>query len=49
MVSIHFSGQTIFSFTHIKDITLGVDEAVGGTSGMDVDRIDEVGDRASKG
>jgi hypothetical protein len=43
MVAIHSSGQTIFSFTHIEDITLGVGEEVdkvaGGSSSMGVDRI----------
>ena len=47
MVAIHFSGQTIFSFSNIEDITLGageeVEEVAGGTSGMGVDRIGEVG------
>ena len=37
-MAIHSNGQTIFSFTHIKDITLGadekVDEVAGGASGM---------------
>jgi hypothetical protein len=39
-----FSGQTIFSFTHIKGIILGtgeeVDEIAGGATGMGVDRIE---------
>jgi hypothetical protein len=52
-VAIHSSEQTIFSLTHIEGITLGageeVNEVVGGASGMGVDRIGEVGDRASEG
>ena len=44
MVTIHFSGQTIFRFTHIEGITLGAGEVTEGESGMDVDRIGEVGD-----
>ena len=50
---IHSSGQTIFSFIHIESITLGagedIDEVAGGANGMGVDRISEIGDRASKG
>ena len=46
-MAIHSSGQTIFS------PTLGagekVDEVAGGASGMGVDRIGEVGNRASQG
>ena len=30
MMAIHSSGQTIFSFTFIKGITLGADEVAGG-------------------
>ena len=52
-MAIHSGGQTIFSFSHIEGITLGageeVDEFAGGASGMDVDRIGEVGHRASEG
>ena len=52
-MAIHSSGQTISSLAHIKRITLGageeVDEVVGGASGMGVDGIGEVGDRASEG
>jgi hypothetical protein len=52
-VAIHSSGQTIFSLAHIEGITLGageeVDEVAGGASGMSVDGIGEVGDRASEG
>jgi hypothetical protein len=52
-VTIHSSGQTVFSFTHIEDIILGageeVNEVAGGASGMDVDRKGEVGGRASEG
>ena len=51
-VAIHSSGQTIFSFIHIEGITQGVGEEVdglaGGASSVCVDRIDEVGDRASE-
>ena len=47
-----FCGQTIFSLTHIKGITLSadeeVDEVAGGASGMGVDRISEVSDRANE-
>ena len=53
MVAIHSSGQTIFSLTHIEGITLGageeVDEVAGGASGMGMDGIGEVGNRASEG
>ena len=42
----------VLSFPHIEGITLGADEEVdevdGEASGMDVDRIGEVGDRASE-
>ena len=52
-MAIHSSGKTIFSFTHIEVITLGVgeelDEVAGGAGGMGVDGIGEVGDRASEG
>ena len=52
-MAIHSSGQTIFNLTHIEGITLGageeVGEVAGGASGMGVDRIAEVGDRASEG
>ena len=52
-MAIHFSGQTIFSFTHTEGIMLGtgeeVDEVVGGACGMGVNGIGEVVDRASKG
>jgi hypothetical protein len=48
-VAIHSSGQTIFSFTHIEGITLGAGEEVlevsGGTIGMGLHGIAEVGDR----
>ena len=52
-VAIHSSsGQTIFSLDHVEGITLDtgeqVDEVAGGASGMGVDRIGEVGDRASE-
>ena len=52
-MAIHSSRQIIFSFTHIEGITLGageeVDEVAGGAGGMGVDRIGEVGNRASQG
>ena len=49
-----FLVNKLSSFTHIKVITLGAgeevdDEVVGGACGMGVERIDEVGDRASEG
>ena len=51
MLTIHFSGQTIFSFIHIDD-TLGaseeVDEVARGASGMGEDRVGEAGRRASE-
>ena len=51
-MAIHSSGQTIFSLAHIEGITLGageeVDEVAGGASGLGVDGIGEVGDRASE-
>ena len=50
---IHYSGQTIFSFSHIERITLDadeeVDEVAGEVSGMGMNRIGEVGDRAGEG
>ena len=53
MVATHSSGQTIFHFTHKEGITLGagekVDDITGGTSDTGMDRIDEVGDKTSKG
>ena len=52
-MSIHSSGQSISSLAHIEGITLAageeVDEVAGGVSGMVVDRIGEVGTRASEG
>ena len=49
---IHSIEQTIFGFTHIEGIMLvagkEVDQVAGGASGMGVDRINEVGDRASE-
>ena len=52
-MTIHSSGQTIFSFSHIQGITLTtgkeVDEVAGGASGMEVDKIGEVSDRVSEG
>ena len=45
--------RLFFSFSHIEGNTLGageeLDEVAGGSSGMGVDRIGEVGDRASEG
>ena len=50
---IHSSGQTVFSFPHIEDITLDagveLDEVAGGASDMGADRIGEVDDRAREG
>jgi hypothetical protein len=44
--------QTLFSLSNIEVITLDageeVDEVAGGASGMGVDRIGEIGDRASE-
>ena len=52
-VAIHSSGETIFTLIHIEGITLGageeVDKVAGGASGMGVDGIGEIGDRASEG
>ena len=52
-MAINSSGQTIFNITHLEGITLGaseeVDKVAGGASGMGVDGIGEVGDRASEG
>ena len=52
-MAIHSSGQTLFSLTHIEGITLSAgkktEEVAGGASGMGVNRIGEVGDRASEG
>ena len=52
-MAIHSSGQTVVNLTHIEGIILcvgeEVDEVAGGASGMGVDRIGEVGDRASEG
>ena len=52
-MAIHSSGQAILSLARIEGITLGaaeeVDELAGGASGMGVDGIGEVGDRASEG
>ena len=45
------SGQTIFSFCHIEGITLGGGEEIEiaeGASGMGINKIGEVGDKASK-
>ena len=51
-MAIHSSGETVFSPTHIEGITLGADEEVDevaeGSSGMGVERIGEIGDRASE-
>ena len=47
------NGQAVFSLSHIEGITLGAgeegDEVAGGTSGIDVNKIGEVSDRASEG
>ena len=52
-LAIHSRGQAIFILGHIEGITLGageeVDEVAGGASGMGVDGIGEVGNRASEG
>ena len=52
-MAIHSSGQTVFSFPNIEGFTVGageeVDEVAGIACGMGVDRIGEVGDRASEG
>ena len=52
-MAIHSIGQTIFGLTQIEGITLGAgeeaDEVAGGASGLGVDRIGEVGNRASEG
>ena len=52
-MAIHSSGQTVFHLPHIEGITLGageeVDEVAGRASGMGVDRIGEIGERASEG
>ena len=51
-MTIHSSGQIIFSFTHIEHITIGageeVDEVAGGACDMGVVRVDEAGDRVSE-
>ena len=51
-MTIHFSEQTILSFTHVESITLGageeVDEVAGGSNSIDVVREGYVGDRASE-
>jgi hypothetical protein len=51
-MAIHSNGQTILGSTHIEGNTLGtcgeVDEVAGGASGMDLDRIVELGDRDMK-
>ena len=53
LLAIHSSGQTVSSFSHIENITMGaseeVDEVAGGASVMGVHRIGEVGERASEG
>ena len=52
-MAIPSSGQTVFSYTHIEGIKLGTDEELDevaeGATNMGVDRIGEVGDRASEG
>ena len=51
-MAIHSSGQIVFSFSHIEGTTQGageeVDEVARGASSMGVDKIGEVGDRASE-
>ena len=44
-----FSGQIVFSLSHIEGIKLGAGEFAGGDSDMGLDRIGEIGDRASEG
>ena len=52
-MAVHSSGQTIFSFTHKEGITLDTDEeedeVAGGASSIGVDKVGEVGNRASEG
>ena len=52
-MAIHFSGQTVFSLSHIEGITLDVgeevDEAAGGASDLGMDRMGEVGNWACEG
>ena len=47
LVTIHSSGQIIFSFPQIEIITLG--EVPGRASGMGFDGICEIGDMVSQG
>ena len=44
-MTIHSSGQSIFSFIHIEGIILGAGEAAGGASGMSRVRVGKVGGR----
>ena len=52
-MSIHSTGQTVPSLSHIEGITLGASEEVGevagGARGMGADRIGEIDDRAREG
>ena len=52
-MAIHSRGQTVFSLSNIEGITLGaseeIDKNAGGARGIGVNRIGEVGDRASEG
>ena len=49
MATIHFSGQTVCSFSHIEGAGEEVDKVAGGAIGVGVDRIGEIGNRASEG
>ena len=50
-MTIHFSSQIVYCFSHIEGISQNagekVDEIAGGAICMGVDRIGEVGDRTS--
>ena len=50
---IHSNGHTVFSLLHIEGITLGaskeVDEVAAVATAISVDKIGEIGDRASEG
>ena len=48
-MAIHSSAQTVFIFAYIEGIRLDIDGVAGGTRGMGMGRIGEVGDRASEG
>ena len=51
-MTVHSSGQTIFSFSYIERIILDaseeIDQIAGGANGMDVDRRNEIGDMLVK-